>query len=84
MYMYAMRQKSVLKGMGARFKIYMLFFPVSYLGLSALLPARLPIDTMYNNFIMDRIHARNCRPCLAQYGRRGGGGERYLMEKREG
>ena len=38
MYMYAMRQNSVLKGMGARFKIYMPFFPVSYLGLSALLP----------------------------------------------
>ena len=38
MYMYAMRQNSVLKGMGARFKIYILFFPVCYLGLSALLP----------------------------------------------
>ena len=36
--------------------------------------ARLPIDAMYNNFIMDRIHARNYRPCLAQYGRGGRGG----------
>ena len=40
------------------------------------------VKNMYTNFIIDRIHARNCRSCLAQY-RRGGGG-RYLTKKREG
>ena len=90
MYMYAMRQNSVLKGMGARFKFYMLFFPVSYLGLSALLPV---FDTklcaIAHRRHVHRIHARNCRPCLAQNrrgggGGGGGGGGRYLTEKREG
>ena len=43
--------------------------------------ARLTIDAMYNNFIMDRIHARNCRPCLAQ---NGGGGRTIPNGKEEG
>ena len=61
----------------------MLFVPVSYLGLSALLPvfgtklcAIAHIDAMYNNFIT-RIADR--MPSIRTVG-----GRRYLVEKREG
>ena len=49
--------------------------------------ARLPIDAMYNKFITriaDRIHARNCRPCLANTNSEGGrGGETIPSGKEE-
>ena len=45
-------------------------------------PGRTVVKNMYNNFIMDRIHACNCRSCLAQYRREGGGGT--IPNKKEG
>ena len=74
--------------MGVRFKIYMLFFPVSYLGLSALLP----VFGTKLCAIAHRRHVQNfllwieSMPVIAGHvlHKTGGGGKRYLTEKREG